>query len=140
MGGTGGDKLFGGKGADTLAGDTGGDRLYGGKDNARDVFVYSDASDSPSDSSQTDKVFDFVSGVDVFDFRWMDADTSTDAHDDFAFSATGPAAHRVWTQSVDGGSLVMADNTGDALADLVVFVSDVSHLDVGDFWLSTPGG
>lgn len=135
-GGAGFDRLFGGKGGDSLMGGAGRDLLHGGKDNARDVFVYIQASDSPTGGAPTDTVFDFVSGVDVFDFRSMDADTAAAGDQNFAFSTTGAAANSVWTETAAGGLTVMADNTGDGVADLLVFVDGVNHLDAGDFWLN----
>lgn len=133
-GGTGNDLLRGDSGHDTLDGGAGNDRLYGGVDTARDVFVFTTASESRAGEGR-DRIVDFRSGIDDIDLRGIDARSQTDGDDAFVFSADGPAAHAVWTR-VSGTNLVLcADVNGDARADFEVTLSAVGSIVVGDVLL-----
>jgi len=146
-GGSGADTLRGGTGHDTLVGGTGEGRLYGGTDAGADVFDFNSRSDARNmtiDANQVmhvDKIYNFTSGSDDIDLRDIDARAgTTSTNEAFRFSTGGQAAsHAVWcdasSSAAGSGVLVSADVTGDATADLQIWVSGISKLVAGDFLL-----
>lgn len=135
LGGTGNDSLSGGVGADTLNGGAGKDTLYGGAaDGERDVFVFSSTSDSNVGSNR-DIVYDFVSGIDDFDFRSIDANTAVAGDQAFIFSGTTAAANSIWFVASGSNLSVWGDNNGDTTADFEIVVAGLNTLVASDFLL-----
>ncbi|CTQ34811.1 hypothetical protein [Jannaschia rubra] len=135
LGGKGNDSLWGGTGADRLVGEQGKDILYGGAgDGARDVFVFSTVADSPVGTNR-DVVYDFVSGIDDFEFAAIDANTSIAGDQAFVFSGTTAQAHAIWFTASGADLVVRADNNGDKVADMEVMVANIGALMAGDFVL-----
>ena len=133
IGNGGDDALYGGVGADVLVGGLGADTLWGGQDQDQDVFVLRDAAQTPVGAS--DEVHDFVSGVDVFDFREMDANTTLQNDQGFAYAGSVATANALWTGQDGTDTLVWGDVDGDAVADFEVRVVDTSQLAASDFLL-----
>lgn len=124
-GGEGADDLSGGDGTDTLNGGDGEDILFGGL--ARDIltggagndlFLYTIITDSTA--TVRDTIVDFSAG-DILNLSAIDADVN--AADDQAFTLvsqlTGVAGQLML--KVSGGStMLMADVTGDGVADFMI--------------------
>lgn len=128
-GGFGNDKLDGGKGADHIYGNKGRDTIKVGKDQDVDHVHYGNANESAG--NKFDRVKQFDSGVDIFDFRGMDGDTSTGDFEALEFSATA-AANAVWVDNSGKHAWVYADVDGDASADLKIKVLKQDIVE-GDF-------
>lgn len=140
--GAGNDQLFGGNGDDVLNGGGGDDALDGGNGNDRltggwgsdlmtggegaDVFVF-----LRGDARHVDTITDFArSELDLVKLVRIDADTSTEADDAFAFVGyvdfTGTAGE---LRAIDlgGTQRVEGDVDGDGLADFVIdFTGDAA--------------
>lgn len=132
-GGNGNDVLRGETGADIMFGGAGKDLMFGGDDAGRDVFVFRTASESRF-GPNSDVVYDFVSGVDKFDFRQMDADVRMAGQQDMSFSRS-VAAHSIWTVRDGEDTIVRGDVNGDRIADFAIRVDDAEALRQNDFWL-----
>ncbi|MGV8988139.1 MAG: hypothetical protein ACOH2H_17850 [Cypionkella sp.] len=131
----GNDTLRGGEGSDIISGGLGKDFLFGGTaDGVRDVFVFSAVSDSGLGAS-SDVVYDFVSGIDDFDFRLMDANTIVAGDQAFVFSGTTASANGIWFAKVGVDIIVRGDDDGDGLADFEITVTSINTLVAGDFLL-----
>ena len=127
--------LKGNRGNDTLTGGEGGDTLTGGL--GADTFVFTDIKDSLATARDT--ITDFISGRDKLSFSGIDANSTLDADQAFAwvgFNSTGVLeAFSLGYTVQDGNVVVSADNTGDALADISVVLTGVSALAQTDFIL-----
>lgn len=127
--------LKGNRGNDTLTGGEGGDTLTGGL--GADTFVFTDIKDSLATARDT--ITDFISGRDKLSFSGIDANSTLDADQAFAwigFNSTGALEAFSLGYTVQNGNVVVnADNTGDALADISVVLAGVSALAQTDFIL-----
>lgn len=88
FGGSGDDELHGGGGKDVLHGGGGIDVLFGGSE--ADTFRFTDTAYSVPGAEDT--IHDFVSGTDYLDFSTIDADSTRDGRQAFAWNGTGPGA------------------------------------------------
>ena len=133
-GGGGGDTLIGGAGNDTLVGGSGADILTGGLD--ADRFVFGALADSAPGTP--DHVTDFVHGADILDFSAIDANTSSNGNQAFAFGGQNAnvVAHSVtWFES-GGNTMIQADVNGNTTADFVIILMGTDHhLTASDFIL-----
>lgn len=135
-GGAGNDTISGGAGADTITGGAGKDALYGGaNDAARDVFVFKAVSDSGLGSTHRDKVYNFVSGTDDFDFQTIDANTKVGGDQAFGFSGTTAKANSVWYTDAGSDLFLRGDVNGDSKADFEIYVAGINSLSKDDFLL-----
>lgn len=128
------DQLFGDDGNDRLRGKTGADTLTGGL--GRNVFELTDARDSRPDAP--DVITDFRRGVDVLDFRKLDADPRVAGLQALTFIGAGAftGAGAELRYAIDGsGLLVSLDRDGDRLADAVIQLRYVVALDAADLVL-----
>jgi serralysin len=100
-----------------------------------DFFKWESASDAGT-GLQADTVNDFVRGSDHIDFRGLDANPATAAHDAFSFIGTG-AFHNVAGEvryDVTGGNAhIFADADGNGTADMEIILTGVTTLAVTDF-------
>jgi len=113
----------------------GADTLYGGAD--ADKFVYTATSDSTS--AARDVIMDFVHGIDRIDLSLIDANTSSNGNQAFAFVAgqtSNVVANSVtWFES-NGNTIVQADVNGNTTADLAIVLTGINlHLAASDFVL-----
>lgn len=135
-GDAGANKLRGGAGADTLSGGAGADSMVGnggsGIDAARDTFVFRSAADSAVGQSR-DVIYDFVSGVDQFDLREIDANTVQSGNQSFAFSGGSPSANGIWAVARGPDLIVGGDINGDRIADFEIQLIGVSSVTADDF-------
>jgi uncharacterized protein YkwD len=129
--------LKGNAGNDTLYGAGGADDLYGGT--GKDVFLFTDVSDSKVKSTGRDTIFDFSgTGGDKINLSGIDAISKTTKDDDFSFigtkAFTGHAGElRYEKQASD--TYVYADVNGDKKADFAIHLDDVVALQKGYFLL-----
>ncbi|MCF6231556.1 MAG: M10 family metallopeptidase C-terminal domain-containing protein [Rhodobacteraceae bacterium] len=137
LGGSGNDRLFGGARSDTLSGNGGDDRLNGGlgKDtltggSGADTFVFSAVAHSKF-GSNSDRITDFNSGVDVIDLSGL-VSGPLDLSIGGSFSGTGPSA----LVKISGNDMrVLVDVDGDSLADFRVILDGVTSVSASDFVL-----
>jgi hypothetical protein len=95
--------------------------------------VFQKASDSAADAA--DRVFGFTTGEDVLDFRRFDGDVTAANRQALVFSATGPMKNALWTE-VQGADLhLLADVTGDTVADFKLILENTVSLSAGDLLL-----
>lgn len=104
------DRIWARDGDDVIVGGGGADELNGG--NGADVFRFDHVSDSTVQAS--DRISDFVSGIDTIDLRLIDADSSRDGHQAFQWNGVGAAA--LWQS--DG--FLLGDINGDGSADMSI--------------------
>lgn len=131
LGGEGSDKLCGGRGDDLLFGGAGNDRLKGGRGN--DTFACDDL------DMGRDRIVDFgQKGKDRIDFSAVDADTTSDSDDAFAFIGrakfSGKAGELRYAVK-DDDTIVRGDVDGDGKPDFAIRVLDVHKLTESDFVL-----
>ena len=136
-GGYGDDQVNGNAGDDRLAGDHGRDTLVGGA--GADTFVYAALSDSRAGAASRDVINGFERGADRIDLAAVDA-VSGGGNDAFRFIGTAAfsgTAGELRLQGLGGANavLVEADVTGDAVADMQLFVNLTTTLGAGDFLL-----
>jgi Ca2+-binding RTX toxin-like protein len=133
-GGGGADTLIGGAGNDTLVGGSGADILTGGLD--ADRFVFGALADSAPGTP--DLVTDFVHGTDILDFSAIDANTSSNGNQSFAFGgqdANVVARSVTWFES-GGNTIIQADVNGNTAADFTITLMGTNHhLTASDFIL-----
>jgi Ca2+-binding RTX toxin-like protein len=133
---SGANVLSGLAGNDTLNGEAGADTLTGGA--GLDEFLFTATADSSP--SAPDLITDFVHGVDIIDFSAIDANTSSNAGGDQAFSFGGQNSNVVansvtWYES-SGNTIVQADVDANTTAELTVVLTGVNHnLTASDFIL-----
>ncbi|WP_082467309.1 cadherin domain-containing protein [Sphingomonas sp. Leaf25] len=148
----GNDTLIGGDGRDTLNGGDGNDTLIGGDDRdvmtggaGADVFRFERSGDTLTSSSLRDVITDFRSGEDKIDLSAIDANTSSLARGDQAFSLlgnagakfTGAAQLRFSFQMIDGKEYTVVEgNTGvGSVADFSIALLGHHNLTANDFFL-----
>jgi Ca2+-binding RTX toxin-like protein len=133
-GGAGADTLIGGAGNDTLIGGSGADILTGGLD--ADRFVFSALGDSAPGTP--DLVTDFVPGIDIIDLSAIDANTSLNGDQAFAFggqNANVVARSVTWFEN-GGNTIIQADVNGNTTADFMITLTGTNHnLSASDFIL-----
>jgi Ca2+-binding RTX toxin-like protein len=135
-GSSGANVLSGLAGNDTLNGGGGADTLNGGA--GIDKFLFTATADSSP--SAPDLIIDFVHGVDIIDFSAIDANISSNASGNQAFSFGGQnsnvAANSVtWFES-SGNTIVQADVDANTTAEFTVVLTGVNHnLTASDFIL-----
>ncbi len=133
-GANGNDTIAGLTGADFLIGDGGLDLIDCGSDTDIDRVAYVLSSDS-SVGTNRDQVSNFATGVDIIDLSVMDANTSLDGDQAFAFSDATPGSYSVW-YAINGPDLVVSgDNNGDAVADFEILLKNVDQLTASNFAL-----
>ena len=133
-GANGNDTIAGLTGADFLIGDGGLDLIDCGSDTDIDRVAYVLSSDSPVGTNR-DQVSNFATGVDIIDLSVMDANTSLDGDQAFAFSDATPGSYSVW-YAINGPDLVVSgDNNGDAVADFEILLKNVDQLTASNFAL-----
>lgn len=130
----GNDRLLGGSGSDTLNGGEGTDIMFGGVDRARDTFIFNAITESRPGSGR-DIVHDFLSGVDQFDLRGIDANTMAAGNQAFRYAGSTATAHSVWAVKSGADLLLRGDVSGDKMADFEVLVTDIASLITNDFLL-----
>ncbi|WP_337924766.1 M10 family metallopeptidase C-terminal domain-containing protein [Szabonella alba] len=124
------DTLNGGYTANVLTGGAGDDQLYG--DAGADVFVF----DQSPAAGGTDRIVDFVLGVDRIDLSAMDADALPAGDQSFTFIGAAlfsGVAGELRYDAVTGR--LLGDVTGNANADLTVNLDGVAALGFGDLIL-----
>jgi Ca2+-binding RTX toxin-like protein len=124
-GGAGADTLIGGAGNDTLVGGSGTDILTGGLD--ADRFVFSALGDSAPGTP--DLVTDFVPGIDIIDLSAIDANTSLNGDQAFAFggqNANVVARSVTWFEN-GGNTIIQADVNGNTTADFMITLTGTDH-------------
>ena len=133
-GANGNDTIAGLTGADFLIGDGGLDLIDCGSDTDIDRVAYVLSSDSPVGINR-DQVSSFATGDDIIDLSVMDANTSLDGDQAFAFSDATPGSYSVW-YAINGPDLVVSgDNNGDAVADFEILLKNVDQLTASNFAL-----
>jgi Ca2+-binding RTX toxin-like protein len=120
---------------DRLIGGQGGDMLTGGAGSVRDDFVFVSAADSRSGVLRRDTIFDFQVGLDKLDLSQIDSDTTKDGDQAFAFSGSEAAALSVWQVVGRSQTRILADTSGDAVADMDILLDDSVTLVATDFIL-----
>ncbi|MBL4919045.1 M10 family metallopeptidase C-terminal domain-containing protein [Tabrizicola sp. DMG-N-6] len=113
-----------------LTGGAGDDQLYG--DAGADVFVF----DQSPAAGGTDRIVDFVLGVDRIDLSAMDADALPAGDQSFTFIGAAlfsGVAGELRYDAVTGR--LLGDVTGNANADLTVNLDGVAALGFGDLIL-----
>jgi serralysin len=129
--------LTGNEFAQTLSGNAGANVLNGGAGNdtligrgGADTFVFSNLGD-------TDRILDFVSGIDRIDLSGIDANASVDGNQAFNFiddAAFSGAAGELRTYVSEGVHYVAGDVNGDGIADFTIILGTAT-VQSGDFLL-----
>lgn len=137
-GGVGADILIGGAGNDILVGGAGADTLIGGA--GKDTFKYVAVSDSRPGAGQYDTILDFAHSADKIDLSAIDANTnlSGDQAFDFVSAQTNSVqANKVtWHQDIANNvTIILADSTGDAAADVEIHLAGLKNLTGSNFIL-----
>jgi Ca2+-binding RTX toxin-like protein len=132
-GGAGNDTLIGSAGADTIVGGAGQDTLTGG--GGADTFVFKAVGESTLANS--DRILDFVSGLDRIDLSAIDAHATLAGNQAFTFIGTdeftGLGQVRV---GMSGGQVILSGNTtGNLAADFMIRLDSNPLLTIGDFVL-----
>jgi Ca2+-binding RTX toxin-like protein len=134
LGGNGVDTLQGGAGDDTLTGGAAGDRLNGGR--GADVFVYTATSDSRGANTDVIRRWD---AEDLIDLSAIDASPAAGVQSLLFGGQIAPAdplvAGRVHFYLQSQSTFVVADVTGDGVADLQIRIAEAVTLNAGDFIL-----
>jgi Ca2+-binding RTX toxin-like protein len=146
-GNDGGNLLKGGEGADTVDGGNGSDRVYGNRDadlltggEGADTFFYKSVLDSSAGA--TDRISDFLGGLDKIHLAGIDANVRIDANQKFKFigsaefssvNATGQLRF-VYDEAIDTG-ILSASTDVDADAEFVLHLAGVSTLAASDLVL-----
>jgi|GEM_PF-1360396 len=145
-GGNGNDALVGNAGADTLIGGRGTDQLRGG--DGADRFMFGDGAERPAFGASAtatggpgfdgrDRILDFTPGTDLIDLSNLDANTGVLGNQAFGFGGESRAvlANSVTWFSTSTGTTVQVDQTGDAVADLIIDLTGRLTLKAADFVL-----
>jgi len=129
------DDLFGGTGRDKLTGGAGADDMYGGQnDRDRDVFIFTDPSDSRT-GDRADTLYDFVEGLDRINLQSIDARASSESDQAFRWSGQTAAKHAVWWTLDKHGISLRGDVDGDKTADFAIHVDAVTNVSMNDLLL-----
>jgi Ca2+-binding RTX toxin-like protein len=134
MGNRAANVLDGGDGNDTLVGGLGGDILTGGS--GSDTFRFIDVGESSVMDS--DRILDFVSGIDKIDLGGIDADLNLAGHQSFTFTGTAAlngTAGQLRHHSNGADTWLQADTDGDGIIDFEVVLAGVTVLSRDDFLL-----
>jgi Ca2+-binding RTX toxin-like protein len=122
------DHLIGNGVSNVIIGGIGADTLTGGGNN--DTFTYERVSD------KGDTITDFAGGGapggDRIDLRAIDSGGVGGA---FTFGGTTATAHGVWYQVIGNDVKVFADTDGDTTAEFSITLTDVTSLNLNDFFL-----
>ncbi|MBV1865121.1 MAG: hypothetical protein KUG74_11910 [Rhodobacteraceae bacterium] len=136
LGGAGDDILRGNTSRDTMDGGDGHDRLIGGKGkdemtggDGEDVFVFNRVNHSLP-GVESDKVTDFVAGVDQIDFSGLNMELSFIGTAVFT-NTVGEVRLRVTAAKTS----VRVDTDGDGVADIRIELNGASGLEASDFIL-----
>jgi Ca2+-binding RTX toxin-like protein len=126
LGGSGFDKIDGGKGADTL---TGGSEA--------DHFIYFSASNSPVGSGARDIIKDFEKGLDKINVSLIDANPEVSGNQAFSFigSSSFDNEGQIRATSLNGGTLVQFNTSGNTVADFEIFLETPVQVAGSDFFL-----
>lgn len=134
QGGKGNDLIHGGWGRDIIRGGEGADDLYG--DGGADRFVFASLSEMGRTRSGADTIFDFTRN-DRIDLRLIDADTSKDGNQKFAFVGTDAFSGLAGELRYDrykSDTFISGDVDGDGKADFVIHLDDAVTMEK-DFFL-----
>jgi hypothetical protein len=126
--------LNGGDGNDTLVGGVGSDTMTGGS--GSDTFRFVGVGDSSGIDS--DRISDFVSGIDKIDLGGIDADRDLTGDQSFTFIGTAAftgTAGQLRHHSNGADAWLQADTDGDGIADFEVVLTGVTALSHNDFLL-----
>jgi Ca2+-binding RTX toxin-like protein len=147
LGGGGNDQIRGGRLADTINGGDGTDKIIGGGGAdiltggaGADQFRYSLAADSGTGLA-ADRITDFQSGIDRFNFTALDADLVAAGRqvlsfiDNQAFHAAGAAEVRYAVSGADLLVQVDLDGNGTSDMEIVLLGASAQTLTGGDFML-----
>ena len=135
-GGKGNDILTGSGGNDTLIGGLGKDTMNGGA--GSDDYVFTNLLDSGSSIATADVISDWTS-TDVIDLSGIDANSSVDGNQAFAFvvaNTPGTVSNSItWTES-GGNTNVSVDTNGIAGAEMMFVLTSIGlNLTAADFIL-----
>lgn len=128
------DMMDGGVGDDNIRGGEGADKLYGG--DGQDHFVFITTTDSSAD--KTDRIMDFIRGLDKIDLSGIDANALVLGNQAFNYSLnqpSEPSAGDLYFRSGPDGGVLEGDVNGDGFADLRILLTNVGELQAGDFIL-----
>ena len=131
---TGNDRLDGGAGNDWLEGGAGQDGLTGGT--GADQFVFRDGDFAGANAANADRITDFTHGEDHIRLNFVDADSSIDGDQAFAFlgsAAFDNHAGELRYEQISGNTYVEGDTNGDGVADFMIRVDGLHTLVSGDF-------
>ena len=157
-GGTGRDLIFGGDGnniiiggddRDALRGGRESDTIQGGRDaddmssgGGRDVFIYTDYTDSRAFDGGRDVIRDFNQNLDIIDLSAIDSNRFVSGDQELQFLARQPfdadapdGIGEVRWRGFEEGVLVIVDQNGDGTADMQIYLEGVTWLDQADFIL-----
>ena len=127
FGGPGNDRIFGSKGSDVILGGRGADSIFCGVDSNDDIIVFSAAIQSEFGALE-DSIYQFDSTKDHIYLRDIDADTTVVGNQEFTWAGKVATAHSVWSVGYNNGVYLLADVSGDAVADLRAYFSDVANI------------
>ena len=134
QGNAGNDILYGENGDDGLVGGSGQDRFYGGA--GADVFIFDDGDFAGMASSTSERIHDFVAGLDQIRLGAVDANSGLAGDQAFAFIGNGAftgVAGQLRFQQISGNTYVQGDTDGDGDADFWVRLDGLHDLEVSDF-------
>ncbi|MTE01011.1 hypothetical protein GIY56_11965 [Paracoccus sp. YIM 132242] len=138
-GGAGNDNLRGGDGADRITGGTGADTLWGSlsalKDGDRDTFVFTSPADARTGASGADRIIGFERGVDRISLSAIDADPGMAGNQAFDWGGAKPVTHGVWVTATGSTRVVNIDVSGDARADMQIYLAGMTGFSAGDLLL-----
>ncbi len=126
----GNDRLYGSAGNDKLIGGIGKDVLVGG--DGADVFDFNSIKETLPAARDTIK--DFVRGADHIDLRSIDANSLVSGNQAFSFIGKSEFSGKAGQLKFSSGVL-SGDINGDTTADFQIYISGVSRLSKGDFYL-----
>lgn len=131
----GNDQLYGGSGNDSLNGGIGADVLHGGR--GADHFIFTAVKDSTA--SRPDRILDFRRKEgDKIDLQAIDAMSKQKGDQDFSFigaEAFSRKAGELRYENQGGKTTILADVTGNGVADLVIILDASIALRESDFLL-----
>lgn len=126
----GNDQLYGADGNDYLVGGAGADWLDGGA--GRDTFTFHFMDETLPGARDT--ICDFVSGVDLIDLSFIDANAALTGNQSFLYVGVNPFTGLPGQLNFQNSTL-SADINGDAVADFQINIPGVPLLSAADFFL-----